>query len=782
MMKSSRHKLTYAGLLIILSAVSLNGSLVAQQDVTCVPYAAGPPWLPGAPNWWSGSAPPNFDTRLDDPRWLGAVGHTGSNQEVEFRAVHRPDSLFLSWIVHVDDGVQSGIYGDAVWFGIQQGTTEKALLFKFTPTGIPVVGAAQTSYGVDIFEGSDGTTPSTPMTLTLIRTTYSVTGIPTPPAWTTVTRKWVPTLGNAGVGAAWAFQTVVPISSLGLNQGVKLNTSQNFKMWYALYVILANTSQPNPVVYWWPDGMAQPVANPEGGGTYPALDKWGDFSFGPTTSGKCGGEITIATWDDIATGNTPNSHIQYTVPPSPLPTSPTRPLNDLYVRPTNTTLNPIPAGDLTARFWIANWGSQPDWNDIPNKADLWKEVTDPAAPPTHTVGIPASPTPTPDASRIRFPWTMSVCQWFNFLDPAVNPDADLTAWLMANPDPNCVVANRYRAFGHQCILAELSSTAHHTFLRKSYWQNMDLEEVHSTLTREAQISVRGLVAPTDGKATRTLYLLVQTLNMPARTGGGGRADGQGRRDTSLAAHRARVKGVSRESVYPTYRVHVYRETTDSVGIRGSKYPTLRPQNSFGYWVLHDGEIIGWTQKLAGARLERLAPNFYRITVPNDSFITVTSTIEAVEPKPFALSLHAGLSFPSGTFKNTYDHGVGVTGDLERRLNSRFTLAALFGYHRFDSSATTVSGPTPHLELYHFSGSLETTVMSNGWFAFIVDAGGGMYWFKPGTSKAGAHAGVGLEYAPSLSLALEISARAHNVFTSRSNTTFAAIQAGGRVMF
>jgi hypothetical protein len=209
---------------------------------------------------------------------------------------------------------------------------------------------------------------------------------------------------------------------------------------------------------------------------------------------------------------------------------------------------------------------------------------------------------------------------------------------------------------------------------------------------------------------------------------------------------------------------------------------LRPQNSFGYWVLHDGEIIGWTQKLAGARLDRLAPNFYRISVPNDSFITVTSTIEAVVPKPLAFSVHAGLSFPSGTFKNAYDGGAGITGDAERRLSRRFTLAALFGYHRFDSAGTSVSPPTPHLELYHISGSLETMVIGNGWFAFIVDAGGGMYRFHPGTTKPGAHAGVSLEYLPSLSLSLGVSARMHNVFTGGSNTRFAAIQGGFRVMF
>jgi len=285
-----------------------------------------------------------------------------------------------------------------------------------------------------------------------------------------------------------------------------------------------------------------------------------------------------------------------------------------------------------------------------------------------------------------------------------------------------------------------------------------------------------------------LYLYVQTFNMPKRVpmseGRGGLYPPPLLHRDSLDQRPDPVFDDLRTSTRThTYWVHVYRETPDSVPRSNPKHPVLRAQTSFGYRVEHDGDMAGWKHSLTGnAHLVRLAPDVYRLTVPNDSFETVTTAIEAFEPQPAAVSLHAGLTYPTGNLKNAYDRGVGATFDLERRLNSRFSLAALFGYHRFDSSATTVSGPTPHRELYHVSGGLAMTVISSGWVSLILDGGGGMYWFKPGTSKTGAHAGVSLEYLPSLSLSLGVSARVHNVFTGGSNTRFAAIQGGFRVMF
>jgi hypothetical protein len=387
---------------------------------------------------------------------------------------------------------------------------------------------------------------------------------------------------------------------------------------------------------------------------------------------------------------------------------------------------------------------------------------------------------------------MTVCEWFNFLPPSYT-DAELTAWLdlngvpLACPRSGMDLSKRYEAKDHQCILVQLETppgSPPRTFMRKSYWNNLNVVPA-STFTRDAAISVRGLHAR-EGTGPKTVYLYVQTFNMPKRVSS---ARGLITRRVTMArgldslteARDAVFTDLRISTETPTYWVHVYRETADSIVIHGVKRPVLRAQTSFGYRVEHHGDLAGWKHDLTdGGELIRLAPNFYKLTVPNDSFATVTTTIEALEPKRSALSLHAGLSLPHANFKNLYDRGEGMTLNLERRVSSSVRVAALFGFHRFD--LTSVSVPTAaHLDVSHVSGSLEK-FLTSGPLVVFVDAGGGMYRFNPGSTKPGAHAGLGVEYEPSLRLALGVSYRVHTVFTTGSNTTFSAIQAGGRVNF
>jgi hypothetical protein len=315
----------------------------------------------------------------------------------------------------------------------------------------------------------------------------------------------------------------------------------------------------------------------------------------------------------------------------------------------------------------------------------------------------------------------------------------------------------------------------------------------SEFTREAEVSVVGLKPELGPRADRDVYLFVETRNMPPprpRTeikAVSLRQVGGATRTRSVSVPGARVEILLTpeqiDSVMPTYRIYAWHTSGDSITVHGQRWPILRAQTTFGYWLDHDGVLQGWQHELEGATLVRLSDNWYRIAVPKNGITTVTTRIEALEPRRSALSLHAGPSFPYGSFKNSYDQGMGATFNLERRLSGTFSLTALFGYHRFDSLGTSVSAPSrPRLELFHISGSLEATLLAAGPLAFVIDAGGGAYRFRPGATKPGAHAGVGIEIAPSLSLALGFWARGHNVFTGGTNTTFAAIQAGGRVMF
>ncbi len=753
----------FAATLLGLLGCVFAGSLGAQQ--TCIPVAQGIPPFGGPPNWWDPIPPqPVYAQSVDDPRWQHSASLTYTTDVADFRAIYDASNLYLSWRLKTNSGFDP--QGDAlrVVFGSVSGT----------------LGTNDPDVRIEVwpFRKTDGSAITTdvnaqlPLTQTLIRTgaASSMEGwsFAPDPAWLTSSlRVW-----GSPTARTFAVHMRVPRAALGTvpASGITIDpASQNLRLWFEFQVQIGPSQF---VRYTWPRDVAADQDLNNTAVQYPWTLKIPDMPHNPggcTVGSLCfwftnanppkaveaaselhlyGGMADPAAcstvgvslaWDAIGTENTEASRIEYK-------TTGPQPQNWLFAHPLNKTGTTIPSGALKARFRIANWGSAvlpQDWEVVPPGVPLWTDVPGGSAVQDPNQILDGG------SGNLRFMWQVA--------DPFL---ARLLSGDMKT---------------HQCMLVELTSTQGLTFINSSVYRNMDFVHM-SRFTRDAEISVVGLEPTSDGESTRDVYLYVETLNMPKRI-----AASMSRGKPVIMRQASESTAAYPDSSRPTYRVHVFHDTETRIRIAGRSYAVLRPQGSFGYYPQHDGDVSGWRHRLTGP-VEELAPNFYRVRVPHQGVVKISTTIEALGPKPFGISLHAGLTLSAGNFKNAYDRGVGATFDLERRLNNRFGLAALLGYHRFDSTAATVSGPTPHLELYHVSGSLAMTAMSSGWVSVIVDAGGGMYWFKPGTSKTGAHAGVSLEYLPSLSLAVGLSARAHNVFTGGSNTRFAAIQAGGRLMF
>ena len=776
--------------------VGLLGSLtwipvVMAQNTTCVPLGTGVPPNNRPPNWWD-STLPEYRLKLDERTWQGAVSHSDGSpnaEHVDFRAIHRQDSLFLSWIVKVDPQLNpnpSGLQAqDALWFGIEQGAGKKPIVFRLSLSTNQEGLEASPNYAVWAWEANATTQPMTLVTPPLFAS-GNQGGAPLPPQWFTKAAKlWA----RSGSGEDWAFQLIIPTN--GTNPATDgLSVDPNFRVWYQLSVKLSAVT--NPVPYTWPRSGTSVITFDGLNG--PGLAQWGPFTRASAPpEATCLGNLTIASYDDIGTKD-PLSSVKINVPkpPKPLAGPIVPPTNTFFVRPTNRTLAGIPTDQITARFWIANWGSQPNnWENVPNPdADLWKEIPQPNPPPSNSLPVGNSLA----ANQIEIPWKMSACQWFNFLSKAEYPDNILLQWLSANgvPCPNSggVMIDRYAAKLHQCLLVELVTlpgSPTRTFLKKSFWNNLDVV-VASTFTRDAAISVQGL-DPTEGTGPKTVYLYVQTFNMPRRLSPGASGLTHNPRTDSLA-RRSRADTVREpfdpvfgerriDLAMPTYWVHVYRETAESIPVGTGKQAILRPQSSFGYRVLHEGDLEGWRHSIRGAEgahLEQLAPNFYRLTVPNDSFAVVTTTIEALPFRRYALSLHAGVSFPNGNFNTTHDAGFGITADAEYWWKPRFAVAALLGYHRFGGEAAN-----PDLDLFHASAALEARI-TTGSPSVLVDAGGGVYHLSPGSTDPGIHGGVGIEFDVSPTVSLGVTGRVHTVFTTGSNTTFSSLQAGGRIRF
>jgi hypothetical protein len=87
------------------------------------------------------------------------------------------------------------------------------------------------------------------------------------------------------------------------------------------------------------------------------------------------------------------------------------------------------------------------------------------------------------------------------------------------------------------------------------------------------------------------------------------------------------------AVWPTYEVHVYHALKEWTDEKGRKRVRLGAQIPFGYFVDHEGPVWGWDHAIAGlegAELEPIAPNYYKVKVPNDGAIKIKTSILAKE--------------------------------------------------------------------------------------------------------------------------------------------------------
>ena len=154
---------------------------------------------------------------------------------------------------------------------------------------------------------------------------------------------------------------------------------------------------------------------------------------------------------------------------------------------------------------------------------------------------------------------------------------------------------------------------------------------------------------------------------------------------------------------------------------------------------------------------------------------MTTRITALEPPRNGIGVTAGVSTPLGSLNTTYDGGIAITGDLERRLSATFNVAALFGFLRFDQSAGTP------LEVIHISASLEAE-RSVGRMILIAEAGGGRYRFDPGATSWGGHLGAAVQFELTRHVRIGGLYRRHAVSDGGSTVNFGTTQGGLRVVF
>jgi hypothetical protein len=594
----------------------------------CIPEGIGVPiptgpnsyTMSGPPIWWDTTSGPmtSFNTSLEDPRWMGSAGvgypdvSSVVTDHAAFRAVHATDSigitttyLYLSWVLKVDPSVGSGSDSVLVGFFRPGMMGSPGVAFRITPTNVPSAKTAEAPLDVDVYTRSaTGTWQAVPA------------GTPDPSWITNFARVWVDP--SATRRYPWAVQLRIPLQpSANLNDGIDLQSA--FRMRFQV-----NSTKPDGTAafYRWP--RAAPLILGADFGD-PTGTSWDDFQL---SSGACAGGVSVV-WGDVGTFNTPSHEIQFRRVNPPTNTFYVKPRNGMSTTiPPSTNPNPPNPGvkNLSARFRIANWGSTPTggtaglWIDIPEGSDV-RNVPIPAV----TTGeiLPGT------QGEMRFNWQV--------LDPILGEFENGTR----RP--------------HQCVLVELSGP-NLTFTKSSVFQNMTVMPA-SMMQQKADISIQGLGSA--GGTHRDVYVYVQTLNMPStlrpperpreerpppvNVAGGeiSRLDEDG--EPPVTGPVGPPLPSWEQERRPVYLVHVWHATGETAtDADGATWKVLEPQTSFGYYIEHQGPLFGWDHKLTGHGLVEIAPNFYKVAIPNDGSVTVGTEISALETPTDLRSLLAWL--------------------------------------------------------------------------------------------------------------------------------------------
>ena len=129
---------------------------------------------------------------------------------------------------------------------------------------------------------------------------------------------------------------------------------------------------------------------------------------------------------------------------------------------------------------------------------------------------------------------------------------------------------------------------------------------------------------------------------------------------------------------------------------------------------------------------------------------------------FWYSLHLGMGFPFGEFRDDYRPGPSITADFEYPFSDRLSIEALLGFHYFHADHIDL----PDEEITNFNLDLRA-YFPIGSLTGYAQAGPGFYRLRSiSSNKTGFNAGLGLSFGVLTNLKIETGADAH-VVTSRS---------------
>jgi hypothetical protein len=411
----------------------------------------------------------------------------------------------------------------------------------------------------------------------------------------------------------WIIRLRVPMTAAA--GGIDL--PDPFSMWYEVDVEHGDTGTTDEAK--WPTGVVTvdqttaPVTFPDPIGVPP----W--FSV-TSAGGACAAGVDIAP-NDISVVNSDGTGTQIALTG----------VNTFHAKPLNNTTTVFSPNAVQARLRIADWGSfvgdSPRWDTIPDPS-----CAAATGPTTGTV-----------AGGAQFDLT---CTW------TLTPGQQCDYGHASGCTPDALGTRD----SHQCIIADLSSTAVPVpFSTSSAWNNFNFDQA-SKLERPARIDI-GTLSPRD------VYVYVTTNNLPDKVEETPPpADQQqvpGRTLSAVAKERmgalatltpgrvtekdaialrglvaaGRITYADVAKVMPTYTAYVWHDSGTTVKTKNGTAKLLVPQPSFTLFVSHDGPLVGWKHAfggLGGSVVTEIAHNYYKIAVGSTGSVQVLTSVEAIE--------------------------------------------------------------------------------------------------------------------------------------------------------
>jgi subtilisin family serine protease len=163
-----------------------------------------------------------------------------------------------------------------------------------------------------------------------------------------------------------------------------------------------------------------------------------------------------------------------------------------------------------------------------------------------------------------------------------------------------------------------------------------------------------------------------------------------------------------------------------------------------------------------------------LPTPPQSYSLATNIPFTILRSRFSLSLHSGVSVPTGSFTNNYKVGPNFIFDLGYRISRSFDLVLYTGINLFKSDVTGI----PDNRIVNISLNLKYNknlpLLTTNKLYIYVQAGPGYYIPQAGSNKLGFNAGLGFDYHVSPHLYLEVGTDYHKTF---NDIQFSANHAG-----